>query len=62
MPGRRPLPPGQARTEKLSTRVRSEAKETFLEAAKRVGMNEADALRQAASDWTSKILNHRSRP
>lgn len=59
---RRPLPPGMARTAKIYAKVRPTAKAKFLEACAKAGYTEADGLREAASDWTQKILNHRSKP
>jgi hypothetical protein len=54
MPGRRPLPPGQARSEKLYVRVPPAAKEAFLEVCSKRGLTEADGLRQALEQWMEK--------
>lgn len=51
MPGRRPLPEGQARTAKVMTKVRPAEKAKFLAECERRQTIEAEALRQALTRW-----------
>jgi hypothetical protein len=45
------LPAGQARSEKLYTRVKPAAAAAFKKAAQKAGLTPADALREAAELW-----------
>lgn len=54
MAGKPPLPQGQARSEKLYTKVKPAAHDLFVATAARLGFTKAEALRQAAEDWTRK--------
>jgi hypothetical protein len=54
MTGRTPLPPGLARTERLTTRVRPAAAERFRKVVADKKMLEADAIREALDEWTRR--------
>lgn len=45
---------GQARSAVVKARVKPWAREAFRAEARRRGMTEADALRQALGDWMTK--------
>lgn len=49
--GRTPLPVGQARSVILRVRVRPSAAEAFRSEAKKRGLNESEAHRQALAQW-----------
>ena len=52
MVGRRPLPDGQARTEKLYTKVTPAGKHAFYLKCARLNITPAEGLRRAVAAWT----------
>lgn len=52
MPGRRPLPDGQARTVKLYTKVRPSGAEAFWAKCTALAITPAEGLRRAMEAWT----------